>query len=327
MKHIFIINPVAGLNDKTEQIREHLNVRTDIESIVFNTEEAGHEASIMKEMLDIFDDEPVRICVCGGSGTLSNALDGIDIDDMDHVGIGYYPCGLTNDFLKNFVEQGKRFENLDALIDGETKYVDYMRCVIDGNDNYIRNKLLFVTVGVAANIERISRAIKFLGGLSPSILYAICTVAALPFSPAIDYEVIIDGVDYSRDYKMIYVGNSVCFGGGFVPIKTGIDCRDGFLNVLLVKRIPAHKVLSYLKDFRKGELSEKHNDDAELITCKEILIRRKDNKSMNINSDGEIFVNNSWHIKVVNGRMKFVVPDKAVFVDGPVELIRNLIHS
>ncbi len=217
-------------------------------------------------MLDIFDDEPVRICVCGGSGTLSNALDAVDIEDMEHLELGFYPCGLTNDFLKNFAEQGKRFENIDALVDGKTRYVDFMRCIIDGDSRNAKNELLFVTTGVTANIERLSRFLKFIGGFSPA------------FSPAQDYEVIIDGVDYSREYKVIYIGNSVCMGGGFVPIKTGIDCRDGFLNVLLVKRIPPFKALNYLTEFMHGELYNKRKEDVNLITCREISIKRKDNR-------------------------------------------------
>lgn len=326
LKHIFIINPISGLTDKTEYIRDELLKRDDIESIVFNTEEAGHETRIMKEMLDIFDDEPVRICICGGSGTLSNAIDAIDIEDMDHVEVGFFPCGLTNDFLKNFAEQGKKFENLNAIVDGKPKYIDYMRCIVDGDDRNIKNELLFVTVGVAANIERISRTIKFIGGISPAIMYGICTIFSLPFSPAIDYEVIIDGVDYSREYKMIYVGNSVCMGGGFIPIKFGIDCRDGFLNVLLLKRIPVFKALRYLTEFMHGELYNKHKEDVDLITCKEISIRRKDNRLMNINADGEIFSNHSWNIKVINGRMKFVVPDEAAFLEDPAELVKCMGH-
>ena len=321
MKHIFIINPASGLVDKTEYIREELGKRGDIETIIFNTEEAGHETGIMKEMLDIFDDEPVRICVCGGSGTLSNALDAVDIEDMEHLELGFYPCGLTNDFLKNFAEQGKRFENIDALVDGKTRYVDFMRCIIDGDSRNAKNELLFVTTGVTANIERLSRFLKFIGGFSPAILYALCTVLSLPFSPAQDYEVIIDGVDYSREYKVIYIGNSVCMGGGFVPIKTGIDCRDGFLNVLLVKRIPPFKALNYLTEFMHGELYNKRKEDVNLITCREISIKRKDNRVMSINADGELYTSNSMDIKVVNGRLKFVVPDEAAFIDSPEGLI------
>lgn len=322
MKEIFIINPTAGLIDKTEYIREAVSKREGIEAIVFNTEEASHETSIMKEMLDIFDDEPVRIYICGGSGTLSNAMDAVEVEDMEHLELGFYPCGLTNDFLKNFVEQGKRFENIDALIDGKTKYIDYMRCVVDGDDRNIKNKLLFVTVGVTANVERASRVMKFLGGISPAIMYGISTVFTMPFSPAQEYEIIIDGVDYSREYKVIYVGNSVCMGGGFIPIKTGIDCRDGYLNVLLVKKIPFFKILNYLTEFMHGEIYNKHKEDVDLITCKEISIRRKDNKTMTLNADGEIFTSNSWNIKVVNGRLKFVVPEDVNFIESPEELVK-----
>lgn len=326
MKHIFIINPVAGILDKTEQIREVLSKRDDVEAIVFNTEEAGHETSIMKEMLDIFDDEPVRIYICGGSGTLSNSVDALDLEDMEHVEIGFYPCGLTNDFLKNFSEQSKKFESIDSLIDSKTRYVDYMRCVADGDENKVRNELLFVTAGVAANIERTSRLIKFLGGVNPKMMYAICTALTMPFSGSQDYEVFIDGVDYSRDYKMIYVGNSVCMGGGFVPIKMGIDCQDGFLNVLLVKKIPAFHFVRYLTEFMHGELCAKRPNDVEVVSCKEITFKRKDNKQMIINADGEIFYHNSIEIKVINGKLKFIVPNDAKFIENPEELIKCLGH-
>ena len=321
MKHIFIINPFSGLVDKTEQIRHELSRRKDIDAIVFNTEETGHETQLMKEMLDIFDDEPVRIFVCGGSGTLSNAIDAIDIDDMEHVEIGFYPCGLTNDFLKNFTEQGKRFENINSIIDGKAKYIDYMRCVVDGNDKEIKNELLFVTMGVTANIERLSRVMKILGRVNPTIMYGICTICALPFSTAIDYEVIIDGVDYSREYKMLYIGNSLCMGGGFIPIKSNINCRDGYINVLLVKKIPAFSALRYLTEFMHGELCEKHKEDAEVIVCKEISVRRKDNRPMSVNADGEIYSSYSWNIKVTNGRLKFIIPEDAKFIENASDLI------
>lgn len=322
MKHIFIINPVAGLADKTEEIRETLAKRDDIEAIVFVTEDAGHETSLMREMLEIFDDEDVRICVCGGSGTLSNVVDAIDVSDMDHVEVAYYPCGLTNDFLKNFGDSGSSFNDLNEVLDGETTNVDYIRCVVDGNDHNIKNELLFATVGIAANVERTSRVMRFLGGLSPAFLYGLATLFAFPFSPAIDYEVIIDGVDYSREYKLLYIGNSVCMGGAFVPIKNDINCRDGYMNVLLLKKIPPFHLIRYLTEFMHGELANKHGEDASIIKCKEIFIRRKDGRIMNINADGEILSSYSWNMKIVSGRMKFVVPKNAHFIESSEELIK-----
>lgn len=321
MKHIFIINPSSGLTDKTEEIREIVSARDDIEAIVFNTEEAGHETALMKEMLDIFDDEDVRICICGGSGTLSNALDAVDVHDMSHVEVAYYPCGLTNDFIKNFGKTGDAFNDLNEVIDGSVKNVDYLRCVIDGNDRNIKNELLFVTVGITANVERNSRMMRFLGGLSPAILYGLSSVLAFPFSPANEYEIIIDGVDYSREYKLIYIGNSVCMGGSFIPIKQDISCRDGYINVLLIKRIPALSLFRYITEFMHGEIANRRKDDVMTAKCKELFIRRRDGRIMNVNADGEIFTSYSINIKVVNNRMKFVVPKDAEFLENTEELV------
>lgn len=325
MKYIFIVNPVAGLVDKTEQIREFVSKRDDIEGIVFNTEETGHETSIMKEMLDIFDDEDVRICVCGGSGTLSKTLDAIDIDDMDHVEVMYYPCGLTNDYLKNFNEKDReKFEDLSLITEGKAEYVDFIRCVIDGNKNNVQNELLFATVGISANIEKTSRALRFLAGLSPAFMYGLATLLVLPFSNYVEYEVIIDGVDYSRDYKLIYVGNGLCMGGSFVPIKKDIDCRDGYINVLLLKKLPPFKMLKYLTEFMHGEIADRRKEDVTVVKCKEISIRRKDGRPMRINADGELYVNYSWHMKAVGDKLRFVIPEGVEFVSCPDDLVKCL---
>ena len=324
MKHIFIINPCAGLVDKTEYVRAELKKRSDIEAIVFNTEEAGHETALMREMLEIFDDEEVRIYICGGSGTFSKALDALDVEELDHVEVAFFPCGLTNDFIKNFGYGALQFDDFNALIKGKCMHADYMRCVIDGDDKNVRNNVLFVTVGIMANIERVSRFIKFVGGISPAFMYGIGTALTLPFTPAVDYEVIIDGKDYSREYKLIYIGNGFCCGGGFIPIKYDVDCKDGILNVLLLKRIPPLNFIKYFKEFMNGELPDKRQNDAEVIRCKELYVRRKDSKAMCINADGEIYNDISWHVKVVNNRLKLVVPDGVKFATSHEEVMEYL---
>lgn len=322
VKYIFIINPEAGLEDKTEEIRNYIAAHDEIEGVVFNTEESGHETSVMKEMLEIFDDENVRVCVCGGSGTLSKTLDAINVEDMGHVDVAFYPCGLTNDFIKNFKEDGrKEFENLNAVLSGRTEHVDYLRCNIDGNNN-VQNELLFVTMGISANIEMTSRSLRFIAGLSPAIMYGLATLFTLPFSKAIDYEVIIDGVDYSREYKLIYVGNGVCMGGSFIPIKKDNGCRDGYFDVLLLKRLPAFKSIRYLTEFMHGEIADKRPEDVSVIRGKEITVRRKDGRAMRVNSDGELHSGYSWNIRVVNNRLKFVVPDGAEFISSAEELVK-----
>lgn len=313
MVHIFIVNPQAGIIDRTEYVKSRLERRKDIKSIMFITEEPGSEAKFMREMLDIFDDELVRIYICGGSGTLSNAIDVIKDHEFDNVEVAFFPCGYTNDYLKNFGDTKSLFYDLDALIDGIPVTVDYARSISDGNENSPHNELLFSAMGIIANIERAVRKLRIIGGISSDLMYTIASLISVPTTASTDYELVIDGVDYSREYKQIYIGNSVCLGGHHFPIRKNIDCRDGYLNVLLIKRLPRIKSIKYYTEFAHGIIAEKHPDDVTIIKCKEVFVKRKDGKQMHINSDGELHKANSWKMKVVSGKLKFVIPKEAKF--------------
>lgn len=319
--YIFIINPVAGMVDKTDQIRFELERRRDVQAIIFNTEDAGHEYELMKEMLEIFDDEEVRIIICGGSGTLSNAINALYEEDLSHIEIGFYPCGLTNDFLKNFGMDKVLFENINAIIDGKSKYVDYVRCKDSARKHTEYNELLFSTVGIPAQIQDMANSLNLIGKFNPTILYGLCSFISTPISRACEYEVDIDGVDYSGEYKVIYVGNSVCLGGGFFPIKKNVSCQDGMLNILLLKKFPAYRCINYLLEFMHGTLPEKHPKDVIIAEGTKISFKRKDKKPMVINSDGEIFRVDSWTMEVMHNQLRFIVPDGAKIVDDVEELI------
>lgn len=314
MVHIFIVNPVAGLFDRTEYIRDTLKARNDIQYIVFTTEEPGQEYHLMKEMCEIFDDEDVRIIICGGSGTLSNALNALDYEAFSHVEVGYFPCGLTNDFLKNFGECSKEFDDLNAVIDGKVRNVDFMRCYGYEDHQKVRNDLLFSTVGIAAQIQDLADAMNSIGRIQPTLLYAICSLLSFPFSSALEYEIEIDGKDYSGEYKLVYIGNSVCMGGGYFPVRNNISCQDGVINMVLIKKFPIYKFFDYLSSFMHGTLEEREDPVCTVVSGKSIKMRRKDGKQMLINSDGEIHRSDLWDMEVVHDRLQFVVPREAEFL-------------
>lgn len=313
MVHIFIVNPQAGIIDRTETVRAHLERRKDIKSIMFITEEPGSERKFMREMLDIFDDEPVRIYICGGSGTLSNAIDVIRDDEFDNVEVAFYPCGYTNDYLKNFGDTRNLFNNIDELIDGKPVYVDLIKCISDDNEDNIHHELLFSAMGIIANVERAVRKLRLIGGVSPDFMYTSASIASIPFTPSVEFELYIDGVDYSREYKQIYIANSICLGGHHFPIRQNIDCRDGYMNALLIKKLPAWKALQYYADFAKGVIGEKRPEDTKILTCKELYVKRKDGKPMYINSDGELEKVVSWKMTMEPSKLKFVIPQNARF--------------
>lgn len=313
MIHIFIVNPAAGLIDRTEYIRSMLGRRKDIQSIVFVTEDAGNEYEIMKEMLEVFDDEPARIYICGGSGTLSNAINALSEDDFEHVEIGFYPCGLTNDFLKNFGSDSVHFEDLNAVIDGKVRHVDYMECHGGEGVEETYNELLFSTLGIPAKIQDLANVFNLIGRIRPTLLYAICSLISAPFSGAVDYEITVDGVNYDGEYKIVYVGNSVCLGGGFFPIRNNISCQDGVINMIFIKKFPITQFFKYLQGFMRGDYAGESRDNVVFAEGRKVSISRKDGKQMTINTDGEIVKADRWDMEVIHNKLKFIVPRNAEF--------------
>ncbi|HOO28895.1 MAG TPA: diacylglycerol kinase family protein, partial [Lachnospiraceae bacterium] len=209
MIHIFIINPVAGLRDRSENIRQFLERKHDFSYLVFDTEKEGNETDIVKRMLRLFEDEKIRFYVCGGSGSFANAISGIEEKEFARVEMAHYPCGMTNDFIKNFGRSQNLFCNMDNLIRGEVLQVDYVKNIVpEGADPY--HHVLFSTIGLTERVERFANRIKIVGSMNSGFLYLLSFMLTFLFNPTVEYTLEIDGEDCSGEYDMIYIGNSIC---------------------------------------------------------------------------------------------------------------------
>ena len=113
MTHIFIINPFAGHQTFADDLRTKLAKVKNLDYFVFNTRYKGYETELVRKILHIFEGEKLRFYCCGGSGTMRNMLNGFD--SLDDVEVAFFPCGLTNDFLKNFGKDESRFHNIEEL--------------------------------------------------------------------------------------------------------------------------------------------------------------------------------------------------------------------
>lgn len=100
MRHIFFINPYAGRNAFAANLRKELSQFDGFEYLILNIGHKGEEAELMEMIQSYFEDEMIRIYCCGGSGTLQNILS--CINDFSKFEVAFYPCGMTNDFLKVF---------------------------------------------------------------------------------------------------------------------------------------------------------------------------------------------------------------------------------
>lgn len=311
MIHIFIINPVAGLRDRSEGIRQFLERKTDFSYLVFDTEKPEDERDIVARMLKLFDDEKIRFYICGGSGTFVNALNGIEEKDLPRVEMAHYPCGLTNDFLKNAGRNQRFFYNMDNLIRGDVAQVDYIRNIAaEGEQTH--NHVLFSATGLTERVERFATRFKFLGGINSGFLYAVSFLCTFLFNPTVSFAIEIDGEDYSGEYDMIYIGNSICMGGSFYPVSDA-SVEDGQMDVMLLKKIRKWHSIHFMSLFRHGKLDQMSEEQIVLKKAVSVSVKRKDGKLIYLNMDGEIVISQDWKVELAPSALNYVVPKGTKF--------------
>ncbi len=301
--HIFIINPTAGGRDRSENIRKFLERKEKFQYLVFDTEGPGQEREIMQKMLKLFEGDDIRFYICGGSGTFSNCLS--EIKEPEKVELAHYPCGTTNDFLKVFGRSRKLFYNMDNLIRGEVKQMDYINCIDS-------KAMIFISTGITAQVERIAHRQKLLLSVNYGFAYYFAFFLTFLWNPSVEYAVEIDGVDYSGEYGLIYVGNGITLGGLYTPFQDA-DPTDGRLEILLLKKISNIRLIKFMQYFQRGTL-DKMADSLVILRGQKINIRRKDEKDMLFNIDGEMLIKNRMQCEVAEGGINYVVPRGAVML-------------
>ena len=125
MKHIFVINPRAGLHSASEHIDALVaplrQGGADVETYV--TQSAGDARRYVSARAAACAG-PMRFYACGGDGTLHEVINGVQ--GHTHAAVGAYPCGSGNDFVKYY--GGKdRFLSLPAQAQQTTPPVDGIR--------------------------------------------------------------------------------------------------------------------------------------------------------------------------------------------------------
>ncbi len=305
MIHVFIVNPMAGNMNYAEALRKEISTYSDIEYYIFDTRNAGYEGELIKKIQHIFEDEKLRIYCCGGSGTMRNIVNGIS--NLDDVEIAFYPCGLSNDFLKVFpVQEQKRFSHLEELIHGDVIDIDYLR---------VNNKLVginSVSAGIDANLINQIESLRFLNYLGSKIPYMFCLFAALIKSRTTKCEVTIGSKHYVDDFTEVYFGNGNVLGSNIYvydnPLVTDgkgkymllrSDARR-FWTIPIALRMMRHKN-------RDLDLVAEYGDEQ----C--MYVRRIDDGAINYNIDGELIpIGGTAKIEVVKKGLHFVVPKGVV---------------
>lgn len=316
MRHIFIINPAAGKKDRSVKLHKEIVKacrKHEISPLIFISEYAGYEKDMTRRMCSLFSNEEIRFYSCGGSGTLANVISGIN--NFEHTEVAYYPCGRTNDFLKTFGKTANRFCSIENLITGETKPLDFLTL------NGFRS-INYTCLGMQNNFINTSTILQFFAMIHPTIAYTLSTFAEVIRDRCDEYELIIDGKNYSGFYSFILFFNGTCTSGDLIPPSESLP-DNGYMNIIMVKNMSRLGQLKFFYNFSHSRLN-KMDPCIHIVKAKTVSITRKEednDESLTFNCDGEVVSadGQSAVIKLRPRHLKFIVPEGAELVAGGVE--------
>lgn len=308
MIHIFIINYFAGNKVLSRSIRNHLETKKNMKYFVFNTVHAGFEKEIVKKICRYFEGEKLRFYCCGGSGTLRNMLDGFDEKDLTQIEVAFFPCGLTNDFLKVF-ENEDLFRDIDNLIDGRVEKIDYIK----SNYGIAINTL---SVGFDSNIEIAMRKYRIYDVFNAMIPYVLSVIRGIIFSQSRQIEIVVDGVQSSRKYDEIVFGNGSVLGGNLFFCEHA-NIQDGIASILTINDINSFEAVYILSNVMNKRIKYLNNEKKiKKGECKTIEIKSLDGKPLEINFDGELVnCGMSCKAEIVSKGLNFVIPKDVKITD------------
>lgn len=300
MKHIFIVNPVAGRHSAAELIQTEVAKHPEYDCEIYLTHESHDATSYIRAYCESHT-EPVRFYACGGDGTINEVVQGIY--GFPHASMSCYPCGSGNDFVKYY--GGKDlFLDMGALLEAQATPIDVMRV----NDQIGINVTDFGFDTTAAKTMIKVKKKPIIGG---KMAYYTGVLVALVKAMKTRCTITVDGEVLNPSGVML-LGTVACgryIGGAFCCAPKS-DNTDGLLDVGMARPISRLKFIRLVKSYAQG----KHLDDprfADIFTYRQAKKVTLDaTPGFAITLDGEIVDGTHFDIEILPGGISFAVPVK-----------------
>ena len=298
MKHLFIINPVAGSKksrfaDTEREVRQFAAGLSEPYEIYITKEPMD---ACRKVAEDAESADELRVYACGGDGTLNECANGAA--GRGNVAITHYPCGTGNDFIRMFgAENLHRFRDLHELAGGAVRPLDLIDC--DG-----RYGLNICSVGIDArvggDVHKYS-SIPLIGGTAGYIISLVVNVIK-----GVNQRLRITSAEIGIDkgVALVCACNGRFYGGGFNPVPDAVP-DDGILEYLIIDAVSRLKVAQIIGKYSKGRFREL-GDVVTYLRGGQMEI--EGNREFVVNIDGEIISTKRICFSIVHKGVNFILP-------------------
>ena len=318
MKHIFIINPVAGKENHFETVQAALGRTKNIDYELYQTRDVGDATTYIRERCTAEPNERFRFYACGGDGTLNEVVNGAV--GFENAAVGCYPCGSGNDFVKYY--GGKRvFYDLNSLLGAEEEYIDLIRV----GDRYAINATHFGFDSCVANTMRNVRRKKVIGG---SNAYTTGVVVGLFKAMKNRCRVTVDGelLNPNGTILLCTIANGQFVGGSFRCAPRSLN-NDGMLEVCLVKPVSHVTFMRLIKYYTNGTHLDNPKFDKYLVYRRAKKVEIEAPEGFIYSLDGELIENPKFTVEVVPSAIRFAVPKGASPLPGVLHIPKTAVEQ
>ncbi|MBF0490034.1 MAG: diacylglycerol kinase family lipid kinase [Candidatus Omnitrophica bacterium] len=289
-----IINPAAGKGESSLAIINTSLKEAGIKWDAFITHQKGDAILLAKAAVKEGVD---ALAVFGGDGTLMEAANGLIGSDLPLI---ILPGGSANVMAK---ELGIPLDLKEACVLFshhllETKAID----VGHFNGHYF---MVGISIGFGADLVKgANRETKNRIGI---LAYFFSAAAALKKLKLTDYQLKIDGKDYTVSGLTCFISNAGNLGFTRISLDKHIDVSDGLLDVVIVRKAN----LSLFKLMAMTLLKGERPDNFEIVrNWQGQDISVSTNSPQMVQCDGEVLDKIPLHIKVIPNAIQIFVPRK-----------------
>ncbi|MCQ4637326.1 hypothetical protein NE619_11380 [Anaerovorax odorimutans] len=324
MRHIFVINPLAGKKGRTQRLEEQIRAagaRLGEQVEIYETKFQGDgERFVRKTCEEQTGNEKVRFYACGGDGALNEVANGAF--GFANAEVGCVPLGTGNDYVRNYASP-QAFLDIEAQLRGRAVDSDLIRYVQEEGEEVeeagaFRYCVNMFNIGFDCNVvDQTSRA-KNWPLVKGSFAYLLSVAIILIKKEGADLKVYYeDGTSFDGKLLLIAVANGCFCGGGVKGLPLSI-LDDGLLDVSLIKDVPRRTFIRLFPKYAKGvHLGDKRAQEIiDYRKCRKLTIAPNSGK-MKLCVDGEILYTGKVSFEIVPRAMRFSVPAGVGAGPGP----------
>ena len=306
MKHLFIVNPVAGkqkpedklrlINEAIDRLPAEQRERDSFD--IYVTEAPMDACRHIRETAA--DGAELRVYACGGDGTLNECVNGAA--GLPNAAVTHFPCGTGNDFIKMFGKDKDRFFDLTELINGEVRPIDVIKC----NGRYSVN---ICSMGLDARVGTDVHKYSGMPLVSGPAGYVVSLVANYIKCITTTMTARTEGLTCGPELNLVCVCNGRFYGGGFNPTN---DARpdDGYMDVLIVSGVSRLTIAGALIKYATGKYRA-YPQYITFVRTRHLEIDAAEDEVINV--DGEAEYGKHVVFDLVPGGVNFLFPRNMPF--------------